>query len=268
MMMLRAFSLVTILCCGAVFCAEAPPPASRRPVLVELFTSEGCSSCPPAEQQLAHAEKNQPYEGIEIIPLAWHVDYWNSPWVDPFSMKQATARQREYQERFGLQSVYTPQVVADGVSEFVGGEKKAFADAMAQAVKSPKGRIELTVKQSEPGEKIAIGIAAHELPRLSRGDEVAEVFALITEDGLRVAVKRGENGGSTLRHSAVVRYVRKVGQLAADTPDRFTAETAIALDGSWRRDQLRAVVFIQERGSGRILATVRTRAGFDVPVEK
>jgi hypothetical protein len=254
MTLLRAVVIMLILCGGLALGADAPP---RRPVLVELFTSEGCSSCPPAEQQLANAEKNQPYEGVQIIALAWHVDYWNSPWVDPFSMKQATARQREYQERFGLQTVYTPQVVADGTSEFVGGEKKSFADAMAQAAKSPKGQIELTVKETEPGKSISLSIDARELPKLSRGDEVAELFALITEDGLRVAVKRGENGGSTLRHTAVVRCVRKVGQVTARSPDRFTGEVSIALDPSWKRDQLNTVVFIQEQRSGHILATAR-----------
>src|SRR3954469_20539640 len=121
-MMLRTLTIALCLFCllalaRFTFGAEAPP---RRPVVVELFTSEGCSSCPPAEQQLATLSKSQPFEGVEIIPLAWHVDYFNDPWVDAFSLKQSTARQNEYGQRFRLPSIYTPQMVVDGTHEFVG----------------------------------------------------------------------------------------------------------------------------------------------------
>ena len=122
-MMFRTMLWMMLLACGVTYAADARPQA--KVVVVELFTSEGCSSCPPAELQLALNAKQPPVAGVTILPLAWHVDYFNDPWNDPFSSRQWTARQSEYSQRFGGPN-YTPQMVVDGTSEFVGGEKKSF----------------------------------------------------------------------------------------------------------------------------------------------
>jgi hypothetical protein len=240
-------ALVLILFIPALACAAD----ARKPVLVELFTSEGCSSCPPAEGMLAAYAKSQPFEGVQIIPLAWHVDYFNNPWVDPYSSKQATARQREYVDRFGLRSCYTPQVVVDGAAEFVGGEKPAFADAMANAAKNIKGSMQLTVEKTDKADAIRVKVAATKLPQVDASDTV-EVFVAIAENGLINAAKRGENGGSKLRHSAVVRLSRKVGQVDPKSPDQFTGETTLQLSPDWKRDQLQVLAFSQALRSGRI----------------
>jgi hypothetical protein len=233
--------------------AAADAPSARKPVLVELFTSEGCSSCPPAEGMLSAYTKSQPFDGVEIIPLAWHVDYFNDPWVDPYSSKQYTARQREYVDRFGLRSCYTPQVVVDGTAEFVGGEKPTFAEAMSNARKAPKGAIEVTIQNGGDEKSAGAKIAVSNLPAITPND-AAEVFTVVTENGLINAVKRGENGGSKLRHAAVVRWTRKVGQIDPKAPTTFVAQATIALDPAWKRDQLQVVTFVQELRSGRILA--------------
>ena len=237
---------VMMMSVGAI-AAEA-----RSPVLVELFTSEGCSSCPPAEGMLQAYTKSQPFAGVEIIPLAWHVDYFNSPWVDPYSSRQYTARQKEYVDRFNLRSCYTPQVVVDGATEFVGGQKQEFADAMANAAKNPKGMVALsidTVNEKSAHAKIDVS----KLPEISRGD-TAEVFVIVAESGLINPVKRGENAGSKLRHVAVVRVARQVGQLDTKSPDRFAAEASLELKPDWKRGQLQVVAFVQEFRTGRVIA--------------
>jgi hypothetical protein len=248
---MKIILVTSVLMMSAVaFAADSP----RKPVLVELFTSEGCSSCPPAEGMLTAYTKSQPFEGVQIIPLAWHVDYFNDPWVDPYSSKQYTARQREYVDRFGLRSCYTPQVVVDGSAEFVGGEKPSFAEAMANAVRTPKGVIDLGMEKTKDVKSISVQLAVSKLPPVTAQDN-AEVVLVVVENGLINPVKRGENSGIKLRHAAVVRWSRKIGQIDPKTMQLSSGgDSTIAIDPQWKRDQLNVVAFVQEARSGRVLA--------------
>src|SRR5215468_4014633 len=117
----------------------------RSPVVVELFTSEGCSSCPPADAVLAQLQQTQPVAGAEVIALGEHVDYWNYiGWSDPFSAPVFSQRQNDYTNAFGAFSVYTPQMVVDGQTEFVGSKMSKALDAIAKAARAPKAKVQLT----------------------------------------------------------------------------------------------------------------------------
>src|SRR3954462_9931100 len=113
-------------------------PSARVPVVVELFTSEGCSSCPPADAVLSKLAKEQPVAGVEIIPLGMHVTYWDQlGWRDPASLPLATTRQQDYGVVFGTDRIYTPQAVIDGQDEVVGSDEAALRRAIARAAKRP-----------------------------------------------------------------------------------------------------------------------------------
>src|SRR5262245_35879021 len=123
------------------FCRAA---SERVPVLVELFTSEGCSSCPPADELLGRLVAEQPVESAEIIALSEHVDYWNRlGWVDPFSSPSATARQRQYVDAFDLDGAYTPQMIVAGRSQFTGSRRREALAAIASAAQEPHGKVTL-----------------------------------------------------------------------------------------------------------------------------
>jgi hypothetical protein len=234
--------------------------AKRTPVIVELFTSEGCSSCPPADALLARLDKTQPLGDAEVIPLAMHVDYWNYlGWADPFSAHEFSERQGEYAGAFGKDGVYTPQMIVDGVTEFPGGNSTAALDAVGKAAHSPKADVQLTRTLSEtstPSETetaVRLSVRIENVPKLTEGD-AADVLVAVTESGLSSNVARGENSGRRLEHVGVVRRLKSIGSLADARGGAFTVETTVPIEKGWRRENLRAVVFAQERGTRRVLA--------------
>jgi hypothetical protein len=232
--------------------APQEKPAARVPVVVELFTSEGCSSCPPADALLARLARTQPVEGAEIIALKLHVDYWNRlGWTDPFSSAAYSARQSRYAETFDTGSVYTPQMVVDGRAEFVGSaEAKALA-AIAGAARAQKSPLELHVA-AEAG-ALTVNVRLPALAERTPG-EAADVFLAITEDKLHSNVTAGENAGRALDHMAVVRSLRSLVRVQPGQPGDAPISVRFALDPAWKRDALRVVAFVQEEKSRHILA--------------
>lgn len=233
----------------------APPgkvDPSAVPVLVELFTSEGCSSCPPADQVLAKLEREQSVTGARVVPLGLHVDYWDRlGWADPFASTKISERQRGYAVRLGNGS-YTPQAVIDGRTETVGSRKGAVESMIAEAAKRPHAAIAIDVtKRDEQVGAYELTLRVGALPPDAATD--AELVATLTQNGARIAVARGENSGSTLEHTAIARELVVVAPAPREgIPTKTT--TLKAPVGIAARD-LRVVAFVQERGSRRVLGT-------------
>jgi hypothetical protein len=224
--------------------------AQPTPILVELFTSEGCSDCPPADLLLDSLQTTQPVSGAEVIGLGQHVDYWDRQgWKDRFSSVALTNRQQVYGARFNLDSVYTPQMVVDGRAQFVGNDGGAARKALERALSAPHGVLTIAIEPA--ANAMAVAVRATGLPPVGRGDR-ADIVVAVTEDHLRSVVTRGENHGRTLTHAAVVRSMAVIGQ-AADGGASARAE--IPLAGDWQRDQLKVVAFVQEQRGRAILAS-------------
>jgi hypothetical protein len=223
---------------------HAAPPA---PILVELFTSEGCSDCPPADALLEKLIAGQP----NVIGLSEHVDYWDRlGWKDRFSSAALTDRQRKYAAHFNTESIYTPQMVVDGRLEFVGSDAASASRALARALAAPHGVLEVNV--DDAGSRLAVTVTASDLPRVGRGDR-ADIIVAVTEDHLRSDVTRGENHGRVLAHTAVVRHMVTIGQ--ANGEGSSSARADIPLGADWKRDALKVVAFVQEPRSRTILAS-------------
>ncbi len=262
-------TVATFLAIGVVFLffgvryapgtqADAIDPSKPvRPVLVELFTSEGCSSCPPADALLARLDEQQRVGNAEVIALEEHVDYWDQlGWRDPFSGAQWTERQEQYANSFGNEGVYTPQMVVDGRAEFVGSSQSKAKSAIAEAAQLPKA--EVVLSGSDLGaEKSNLRIDVKMLP--GAGIRDAQVWLAVTETGLHSNVKAGENSGADLHHAAVVRSLRRVGDAKAGKEAAYSGEQEVRLDSTWKRENLRVVVFVQDPKSRHILGAASMR---------
>ena len=171
--------------------------AAERPVVVELFTSEGCSSCPPADAYLTELS----HSGRNVLPLAFHVTYWNGlGWKDPFSLDAATQRQARYGSRFGDGS-YTPEMVVDGARGFVGSERGEVGSAIQKA---RSNQTAASVSVSREGGQVSIQVGS--------GSGTGRLLLIGFDPEHQTAVGRGENSGRTLTESNIVRSVRSVGQ--------------------------------------------------------
>ena len=243
-------------------------PRSRTPVLVELFTSEGCSSCPPADALLAKLEIQQPIAGAEIVAMEEHVDYWNQQgWMDPFSSEQWTERQQRYAATRRGRGIYTPQMVVDGRAEFVGSRERQAAHEIEQAAVQPRTEISLRPLSADKKDSQRFTVSIGKLSGLSAAD-TAEVWLAITESGLHSAVTRGENAGTDVHHAAVVRWLHKLGAGDPGKEPAYSAEPAVKLERSWNRRNLRAIVFVQEKKSLRILGAASVRVDSEPQVSR
>lgn len=229
---------------------------SRKPVLVELFTSEGCSSCPPADIVLQKLVELQPVPSAEIIALEEHVDYWNHDgWVDPFSSPEWTERQQDYVAL--TKSVpATPELVVDGQSQLVGSDGPMALTEIEKASKAPKTEVTITSTPAKNSRKIAVSVG--NIPQ-DLGKDSAEVWMAVTEDGLHSQATAGENKGRALTHIATVRSLRKLGNADAQKPVAFSGNADVKINSHWNAANLRVVVFVQRKKSRAILGVGSTK---------
>ena len=223
-----------------------------QPVVVELFTSEGCSSCPPADALLLKLETSQSVAGANVIAIEEHVDYWNHDgWIDPYSSADWTQRQIDYVTHFKDKEPYTPQQIIDGQVELTGGQEDKTAQAVAQAIAQPKTEVTLaTANSSSEGTQLNVRIG-----KLLGGTDrdSAEVWLAITESGLASSVDAGENAGKNLRHASVLRSLHRIGVANAKNDSAFESSQKVKFKSSWNRQHLQLAVFIQEKKSMKIL---------------
>ncbi|HZP24200.1 MAG TPA: DUF1223 domain-containing protein [Terriglobales bacterium] len=214
---------------------------AQTPVVVELFTSEGCSSCPPADALLMKLSQQHAGAGTELVLLGEHVDYWNYiGWTDRFSSAQFSQRQSDY-GRALHSSVYTPQMVIDGSTEFVGSDASVARRNIAAAAKDPKPA-QVTLRW-DSNNRLHISVQ-------SSSTEHSTVLLAVTEDGLSTSVEAGENGGRTLNHAAVVRQLREIG---AVDKGAFEANVNATPHAGWDAAELKIVVLVQDPASMKIL---------------
>jgi hypothetical protein len=236
--------------------ATAPDSSSRpnqdtprTPVLVELFTSEGCSSCPAADSVLARLVEEQPVPGVELIALGFHVDYWDRlGWRDPFSSPHYSARQSAYARAWRTSSIYTPQAVVDGTRELIGSDWNAALRFVHEAKSSSKVSVTVDVQQS-PIDRRQVSLRL-EVGRSDGQVAKGDVLLAVAEDGVTTNVRRGENANRALSHAAVVRSLERVGTM--DLRTGFAAMRNVTLDPLWNRDALKVVVFVQAPTSLRV----------------
>ena len=245
---MRLWPLIIALAISNGHAAGTPTP-----VVVELFTSEGCSDCPPADAVLEKLIGTS-VAGAEVIGLGEHVDYWDRlGWKDRFSSAALTNRQNVYGAHFSLESVYTPQIVVDGRAQLVGSDGTAAVKAIERARTAAHAAVRVEVAPRD-ARTIGVVVTVRELPSLGRGDH-ADVVVAITEDHLRSNVTRGENHGRTLTHAAVVRSMTAIGQVSTG---ESTVRADVSIGADWTRDELKVVAFVQEQRGRAILGAAAT----------
>jgi hypothetical protein len=215
--------------------------SAQTPVVIELFTSEGCSSCPPADALLVELGRKSPPSGTQLILMGEHVDYWNYiGWTDRFSSAAFSERQNNYAKQLHLATVYTPQMVIDGHLQLVGNGAAEVYREISKAAAEPKPAQVSLRWESQQKLHVAVQTPAGERPN---------VLLAITEDGLSTAIKAGENGGRTLQHAAVVRQLRELGKA---TNGQFESNVDVAAHPDWNPAKLKVVLLVQQP-SGKIL---------------
>jgi len=228
---------------------SAGESVATKPVLVELFTSEGCSSCPPADALLRTLDSTQPVPGIQLIVLGEHVDYWDDlGWKDAYSAHAFTVRQQTYADRLRLASPYTPQMVVDGTLEFVGSDRGRANRAFEKARALPKVTVRISSLKIENG-----SLRAHVDSDPSPAP--AEVFVALALDHAQSQVLHGENGGHRLEHVAVARHLISVGKTVKG--EMFSRDVTLALSATG--PSYRVIAFVQETNQGKILGAAVER---------
>ena len=224
--------------------------ADAHAVLVELFTSEGCSSCPPADAFLQKLDMYQPIRGAQLIVLSEHVDYWDHDgWKDPNSSSSLTERQTLYEHVLGKDSPYTPQLVVDGASEVQASDVQRVEKVLQNAVATPKVSVRIGEVNIDAGNPTVLRTRVDTDANFDKHN--ADVFVAVALDHVESQVLHGENGGRHLTHVAVVQQLTKIGKVQKGKS--FGQDVELKLKPGTDPKNVRVIAFVQETGLGRLL---------------
>jgi hypothetical protein len=258
---LVAISCLMIFACRHLMAMSAATEGTsngttRTPVLVELFTSEGCSDCPPADTLLERLDRSQPVRNADLIVLSEHVDYWDDiGWKDPYSSHEFSIRQGDYARRFRLEGPYTPQMVVDGDMELVGSDERRAIQVIENSIKTEKLPVVLSSIHREGNDNLAVHVETG--PLVSPGRRTAaQVLIALADNSDQSSVRGGENSGRTLKHVAVVRNLTSVGSI--DVGSTFSKDVIVS-ERNTDQHNLRIVAIVQEMNLGRVLGVGSAR---------
>ncbi|MDY7093359.1 MAG: DUF1223 domain-containing protein [Acidobacteriota bacterium] len=228
--------------------STTPEPAQEEamtsPIIIELFTSQGCSSCPPADRLLARLEAD-PKLKDRVLPLAFHVDYWNSiGWQDPFSSELWSRRQERYAQSLATGRLYTPQLVVAGRDHCVGSRESQVRGLIEDELARPSAAT-VRIQSLNRGEATVSVTAAAELQGSVDGPQ--ELMVALVESGLSTQVQSGENAHRTLENERVVRRLESVARLDPSSATSVQGTAEFSLDPSWDPQELEVVAFLQDR---------------------
>lgn len=228
--------------------AATVPDPPRSVAVLELFTSEGCSSCPPADALLRQINLKQTSSGQLIIGISEHVNYWDDlGWKDPFSLPILTDRQSVYAARLSPDGSYTPQMVLNGRTQFVGSDRRALAQALREDAHREHLNLQI-LSSSHDTKALSVQFALNEPPK-----KPLDIIAVVVDDADQSSILRGENRGKELQHVAVARFIGR----AANVRDRSTHSVHVPLPQNFASVDPRGhhlILFAQEPGQGAILA--------------
>ncbi len=252
-----AAATLTILCAATGNQARASDKPAASPVLIELFTSEGCSSCPPVDDWVQKLDASQPIPGAKLIVLSEHVDYWNHDgWKDPYSSSALTDRQSLYARALRLRDVYTPQLIVDGSDELPVNNPEQVKQILLNAAATPPLAVRLT----------SVSVKGNDAP-VVRGrveadtdGEAADVYVAVVLAHAESRV-RGENGGKHLTHVAVVQSLKKIGNV--ETQKDFNGSFQVKLKSGIDPANVQIIAFVQKPGPGKVLGATFRQAPFD-----
>jgi hypothetical protein len=238
--------------------SEARAEASAAPVLIELFTAEGCSSCPPADQFLGQLDAAQPIPGARLIVLSEHVDYWDRQgWPDPYASKAFTDRQVAYERSLKVSEPFTPQFIVDGTMDMRLSRREQISKQLLSAAAVAK--IPVSIESLEVAAGAAPAISGVVLVGGMTGERPCELFVGIALDHADTQVLRGENRGRHLTHVAVLRELVRVGAVAPGAASRQSFSLALRPDLT--SAPLRVIAFLQQPGPGAVLGTAEQTTG-------
>jgi hypothetical protein len=234
----------------------AARPRSATPILIELFTSEGCSSCPPADAWLKQIDVSQPIPGAQAIVLSEHVDYWNHDgWKDPYSSSFFTDRQSAYVHALGGNSPYTPEMIVDGATELHLENQAQVAQAFQKAAQAQQLPVSISALSVDGGSPSFL--RAHIDADGTAARHSADVYAVIALNHAESQVLRGENGGRRLTHAAVALDLVRIGRLEKGKP--FSQDFQARLNSGLDPANLRLIVFVQEAGPGSVVGAALSK---------